>query len=490
VLRVTGVNPIMFRVSGIVQINGTLDVSGGKGQDASGSTASGGAPGAGGGRGGSARRGLQSRNYDTSSCNNFSVLISRDAPIKAGGPFSNSGEGPGRGMTGGEAYHYAYNDAGWGATGTGGGGGSHATEGAEGEDRGNPTRTPGSAGTACTAYSTAGGQDWHYHMSSVIGVRGMPGPTYGDPEIIDITWGGSGGGAGGSTHAYSSSYGRLTGAGGGGGGGSATILAAGPVIAPGGVIDASGGDGGKGLLMTTNQSQGWYKSSGGGGGGAGGSLVIISGDAIEMAGALLDATGGQGGPRGTFSSYPNCPRCNAGGDGGRGFIYLMDSDGQVAGLLPGLPGSYPNDSRGWLTISKFETSRFSSIAAITELFAMPAADPAYQALVPADIVANVNPGQRIIVSASSTRADGKDPLLPDIGSEIGTVEMARVSFVAGAIVVQITGDMSDLNPNGGVPDRDAFVRVRADFEYDNGVEAALGPFAWMDEVTISMTFNG
>jgi len=85
---------------------------------------------------------------------------------------------------------------------------------------------------------------------------------------------------------------------------------------------------------------------------------------------------------------------------------------------------------------------------------------------------------------------GGDPLLPDLGGEIGMVEMARVNFVAGAIVVQITGDMSDLNPNGGVPDRDAFVRIRADFEYDDGVEAALGPFAWMDEVTISMTFNG
>ena len=33
-------------------------------------------------------------------------------------------------------------------------------------------------------------------------------------------------------------------------------------------------------------------------------------------------------------------------------------------------------------------------------------------------------------------------------------------------------------------------RVRANFEYDNGVEAALGPFASIDRIDISFTFNG
>ena len=49
--------------------------------------------------------------------------------------------------------------------------------------------------------------------------------------------------------------------------------------------------------------------------------------------------------------------------------------------------------------------------------------------------------------------------------------------------------MSDLNPFG-IPQREAFVRVRADFDYANGVEAALGPFASMDEITIDISFNG
>ena len=226
------------------------------------------------------------------------------------------------------------------------------------------------------------------------------------------------------------------------------------------------------------------------GGGAGGSLVIISGDNIELSGTQLDTSGGRGGPRGTSSNYPTCPRCNAGGDGGKGFIFLMDSNGEIAGLLPGLPGSYPNDSRGWITISKFETSRFSSISAVTELFAMPAADPAYQPLAESDVVANVNAEQRIRVLVSSSKADPGDPVVPETGEELVPMfEVALVSYVSGAIVVDITGDMEDLNVLG-VPNRDAFVRVKADFEYDIGVEAALGPFAWMDEFTISSLSNG
>ena len=46
-----------------------------------------------------------------------------------------------------------------------------------------------------------------------------------------------------------------------------------------------------------------------------------------------------------------------------------------------------------------------------------------------------------------------------------------------------------LNPALQTPARDAFVRVLAEFEYDNGPEAALGPFATVDSVTLSFTFN-
>ena len=52
-----------------------------------------------------------------------------------------------------------------------------------------------------------------------------------------------------------------------------------------------------------------------------------------------------------------------------------------------------------------------------------------------------------------------------------------------------TGDLGGLNP-AGAPARDAFVRVRADFEYDRIVEGAVGPFARIDEVTIPIRFNG
>jgi hypothetical protein len=49
--------------------------------------------------------------------------------------------------------------------------------------------------------------------------------------------------------------------------------------------------------------------------------------------------------------------------------------------------------------------------------------------------------------------------------------------------------MRDLNPTGA-PDRDAFTRIDARFDYTDPVEAALGPFASIDQVDISFTFNG
>jgi hypothetical protein len=55
--------------------------------------------------------------------------------------------------------------------------------------------------------------------------------------------------------------------------------------------------------------------------------------------------------------------------------------------------------------------------------------------------------------------------------------------------VSIIGDMRLLNP-AGTPNRDAFMRVDARFEYENPVEAALGPYASIDQVDISFTFNG
>jgi hypothetical protein len=72
---------------------------------------------------------------------------------------------------------------------------------------------------------------------------------------------------------------------------------------------------------------------------------------------------------------------------------------------------------------------------------------------------------------------------------MGAIEIALVTHVAGSVNVAITGDMGGLNPSGS-PDRDAFTRIDARFEYDDPVEAALGPFASIDQVDISFTFNG
>ena len=51
------------------------------------------------------------------------------------------------------------------------------------------------------------------------------------------------------------------------------------------------------------------------------------------------------------------------------------------------------------------------------------------------------------------------------------------------------GDVGALNPLG-VPARDAFVRVEAHYEYDNGVEAVTGPFAYIDRVDLTLSVNG
>ncbi|MHC4341173.1 MAG: hypothetical protein ACYSX0_13300 [Planctomycetota bacterium] len=73
-LRVTGVNPVLFRVAGIVQINGILDVGGGDGVDGSGANADGGEAGAGGGAGGDSLRGVTCT-AGTSTCQTFATFL-------------------------------------------------------------------------------------------------------------------------------------------------------------------------------------------------------------------------------------------------------------------------------------------------------------------------------------------------------------------------------------------------------------------------------
>jgi hypothetical protein len=123
------------------------------------------------------------------------------------------------------------------------------------------------------------------------------------------------------------------------------------------------------------------------------------------------------------------------------------------------------------------------------MFGMPAANPDYLALDALDVIANVRSGQRIRIFASSAKADPSAPLSPAIATETGLFEVALARFEAGATTVDITGDMENLNPAGGSPERDAFTRVYAEFEYDNGIDAAVGPFAALDSFTVRFSFN-
>jgi hypothetical protein len=301
--------------------------------------------------------------------------------------------------------------------------------------------------------------------------------------------GGSGGAAGGSVNAWAGSPKRQAGGSGAGGGGSIAIIVAGPIVGTGGVVDASGGDGGRGMIVFQSVPNNWRSSSGGGGGGAGGCITLISGDAMNLAGMLLDARGGAGGVRSSDGQNVSCTACNSGGDGGKGFIFLMDSDGTIGGMVPGLPGQYDSFANGVLTISTFDATRFSSISAITEVFHVLAANPEYRPMLPGDVLAVLHPGQRVRIFVSSAKADAANPLVPDLPTETVPFEVALAAFAGGAVNVTITGDMAGLNPSG-TPARDAYARVDARFEYDNPVEAALGPFAGIDRVTLTYRFNG
>jgi len=491
-LQVIGVNPMLFRVRGIVQIGGTLDVSGQKGEDGGqGMPATGGAPGPAGAQGGDARSGLGSTRSN-STCATFATFLSADGNVKANGPFSDGGEGPGRGMPGGDSFSYAgpqLTTTG-GIPATGGGGGSHAGLGTPGADIKNAAGVVGTPGPACGLYGVNG--SWGYKNSSIIGIRGQPGPTYGDRIVEMVLLGGSGGGAGGTQHGYTSWVGSAgSGGAGGGGGGSVAIFAAGAIQVPGGTIDASGGIGGKGVLTTgyTYYSPKFDSSTGSGGGGSGGTVLLISGNDINVTAGILDARGGAGGEPSNTGTGFDCHGCNTGGDGGKGFIFLMDADGLISGLIPGTPGEYDTYALGVLTISGFNADRFSSIQAITELFGVGASDPAYIVMSPGDVLANVNKTQAIRIFASSSKGDLDEPLLPNPTSEMGAIEIALVTHVAGSTNVAITGDMRGLNPTGA-PNRDAFTRIDARFEYGDPVAAALGPFATIDQVAISFTFNG
>ena len=467
-LRVTGVNPIVFRVTGLVQINGLLDVSGEDGKAASTANATGGAPGPGGYPGADSRAGaVDNCGVSSSTCANFGTYLNGCQVAKTAFPTATNGDGPGRGLAGGEIRAYPY-DLSNTAGSSGGGGASHARPGTAGEDRKNASVADGSAGNCDTQYTYN-----QFSLSGVVGVRGQPGPVYGDRLIDTNTMGGSGGGAGGAHYQYNYSGANSSGGAGGGGGGHVSIIAAGPILVQGGEIDASGGNGGKGRFYDAYKavgSSGWGRNTGGGGGGAGGSIALISGAQMVLTSGVLNAAGGAGGERGTAGTSSTANASNAGGDGGAGFILLMDADGDIEGFLPqgpetgaGVAEEYDSDARGVVTISPFDASRFSAITAITELFPVTAAKPAYlqynAATDIAGFVANVN--QRIRVRVSSATGSPDDPTIADPGTEIPDFEIAILQFGGSGTAVVVTGSMANLNATPGTPDRRAFVRVAA-----------------------------
>ncbi|MHC4549898.1 MAG: hypothetical protein ACYTEZ_14085 [Planctomycetota bacterium] len=508
-LEVIGVNPCRVLVQGLADIQGLVDAKGSPGVDGGTTSAlPGGAAGPSGFAGGGNKAPDRNCNIFTQTpgadCTTFDKYLAACTPAQSSFPFTSKGEGPGRGNAGGEAYPMFAWPTGTGIygslSGTGGGGGSHASSGQAGEDRLNVDGDVGTAGPACAGGAVISNQPitppptppaLNYPNSGVVGVRGQPGPTYGDREADLIKMGGSGGGAGGSIHAPPNANGATTSTGGtgGGGGGHFEISAALGIRVTGG-ITVAGGAGGQGVIRKNTrlpqggvEGTGWETISGSGGGGAGGTIrLVTTADIVLADGTVLDARGGAGGGAPDNPVNPpivDCKSCNAGGNGGNGFIFLMDRDGGIEGLDPAEHGFNDDFAYGVLT------TRSAIVAAITELFRIPAADPDYEALLASDVVGLVGVGQRIRIYASSAKPDLDDPRQPDLTSETSMFEVALVTDSG----VTITGNLEDLNPSGS-PGRDGFVRLRADFEYDDPNDAISPPFGTMDEITVRYSFNG
>ena len=136
-LDVIGVNPILFRVTGLVQVSGTIDIAGGAGGGGGGGNAVGGTAGDGSFDGGCSRRGSAScTNAWGSNCQRFSTYLNACSAAKKSFPNALNGIGPGRGYPGGEIYNYDLtDDRNTSATGTGGGGAGPAFTGGDGENR-------------------------------------------------------------------------------------------------------------------------------------------------------------------------------------------------------------------------------------------------------------------------------------------------------------------------------------------------------------------
>jgi hypothetical protein len=206
---------------------------------------------------------------------------------------------------------------------------------------------------------------------------------------------------------------------------------------------------------------------------------------------MLDTRGGVGGVRANDGTTKSCTGCNAGGDGGKGRIMLMDADGNIEGILESSPGDYPAYEYGSLAVRIFDPTRFDAITSTTRPFFVGTADPAYQELDgDTDIDGTLLDGQSIKISMASYQGDANHPLVPDLDTESALIHVATARFdsIQKFVVDVVPGAMAQLNP-GGTPNRESFLRVHAEFDYDEGVQAATGPYALLDRVIITTRFN-
>ena len=195
-LSVTGSNPLVI-IADTINIHGTIDVSGGNGQNASEVPNSGGGNGAGGGAGGGAM-----------------LLVGRTSvAIHAGGKLIANGGGGGHAGGSGQG---GFSSSPWNGTQSGGNGqggigvaggvngGNGGASGQAGSVGGAPTGTGGGSayhggvppGAGGGGYGTAGQKGFSSYWGGGNTNGGAGGSTYGNSDI-DVLYGGSGGGGGG-----------------------------------------------------------------------------------------------------------------------------------------------------------------------------------------------------------------------------------------------------------------------------------------------------
>jgi cysteine-rich repeat protein len=304
----TGEGTLDLRATGAVQIDGTIDVSGGRGADGVASMTPSSYTGGGGGG---------------ATGDPLAAPPTGDCPAAAGGGIGPAGTAGVQftssscpdvqpGMFGG--------GAGGGCCAGGGGGGGPAGGGSDGggggvADQSNgSTRTPGRGGNAPGAYhggdgSIVAGCSDPYPGSG--GGGGSIGTMAAADLPVTTTFAPGSGGGGGGTQCNVYSHGS----GGGGGGGGALRIATTASITIGatGKVVADGGAGGNGYTDATNTAG--DKGNNGGGGGSGGVIYLAAPTLTVASGAVVSAVGGIGG-------VSPGSACGGGGAGGLGRVRI------------------------------------------------------------------------------------------------------------------------------------------------------------------------